>query len=104
MFNNMHGSQFVNSSYNIFCFNNVYNNQHFGIFFGWRSKINNIFSNNFINNYDNVRDDGYNNWDKNYWSDYVGLKIKFLFLLGFPYKINKSLFDLHPAKEPYYIA
>ena len=103
MFNNMHGSQFVNSSYNIFCFNNVYNNQHFGIFFGWRSKINDIFSNNFIDNYNNVRDDGYNTWDKNYWSDYIGLKIKILFLLDFPYKINQFSCDWHPAQKPYEI-
>lgn len=98
---NIHGTQFVNSSNNIFCYNNVQNNQHYGIYFGWRSKNNTIFTNNFINNYHNVQDDGYNNWDNNYYSDYIGLKINILSFLDVPYKINKKLYDRNPANTPY---
>jgi parallel beta-helix repeat protein len=98
---NIHGPQFVNSSFNLIERNVIKSNEHYGAFFGWRSKKNEITHNDFIENANNARDDGSNTWDKNYWSDYIGLKINLFYLMRFPYYIKQFSFDWHPAKEPY---
>ena len=97
---NVHGPQFVNSSFNLIKRNTIKNNEHYGIFFGWRSTKNEITYNNFIENTYNARDDGGNTWDNNYWSNYIGVKIKIFYLLHFPYRFKQSSFDRHPAQEP----
>ncbi|KAA0012278.1 MAG: hypothetical protein FE041_03890 [Thermoplasmata archaeon] len=100
---NMHGPQFVNSIRNNIEGNTIKKNEHYGIYFGWRSKDNIITKNNFIENAQNARDDAGNEWQSNYWSDYIGLRIKILWLLHIPYFIPKFSFDWHPALEPYSI-
>jgi hypothetical protein len=45
-----------------------------------------------------------NQWDMNYWDNWIGLKISILDFL--PYYISGTLFanlDFHPAQEPYVI-
>ncbi len=107
--------------------NNIYSNSRFGLYLQHGSVNNNITRNNFINNgYEKsfrVRGSAYfidsefvpyfNNWNENYWDDWIGLKLK-LFTI-FPYRIPgrwgiiqgigilfpTSDFDWHPAKEPY---
>ncbi|HEC88546.1 MAG TPA: hypothetical protein ENI52_04440 [Thermoplasmata archaeon] len=100
---NIHGPQFVNSSFNSFLNNNVERNEHYGIYFGWRSKENVITKNNFIENAQNARDDGKNWFNINYWDDYIGLKIKILAYLHLPYYIPKFSFDWNPQLGPYEI-
>jgi len=100
IYGNIHGPQFVNSSYNIIEDNTITKNEHYGIYFGWRSIENVIRKNNFIENAQNARDDAGNKWQDNYWSDYIGLKIKLLYLLHIPYYIPKFSFDWHPAIQP----
>ena len=101
IFGNMHGLQFVNSSYNFITKNTIKKNEHYGIYFGWRSQFNKIFSNNFIENAMNARDDAITNkWKGNYWDDYIGIKLKILYLLHFPYYIPKFSFDWHPKISP----
>jgi len=97
---NIHGLQFVNSSFNIIRENVIERNEHYGIYFGWRSNGNSITGNDFINNAQNARDDGKNAWDRNYWSDYIGLKFRILYLLHFPHYIPSLSFDWHPAISP----
>ena len=101
IYRNQHGPQFVNSSNNIFESNDVRKNEHYGIYFGWRSKGNVITKNNFIGNAYNARDDDKNKWQANYWDDYIGLKIKILWLLHIPKYIPKLSFDWTPALKPY---
>ena len=98
---NIHGIQFVNSSYNVAERNDIRKNEHYGMYFGWRSIHNEILKNNFIENSQNARDDAGNKWNKNYWHDYVGIKIKIFYLLHFPYYIPKFSFDWHPKIKPY---
>jgi len=97
---NIHGPQFVNSSFNIIRENVIERNEHYGIYFGWRSNGNSITGNDFINNAQNARDDGKNAWDGNYWSDYMGLKYRILYLLHIPHYIPSLSFDWHPAISP----
>ena len=100
---NQHGPQFVDSSNNAFIHNHIEENEHYGIFIGCRSKNNIFMYNNFIENARNVRDDFGSYWDENYWSDYIGIKIRILERIGIPYKIpgNKKQWDWHPTLEPY---
>ena len=98
---NMHGPQFVNSSFNSFIKNMVERNEHYGIYFGWRSNSNYITKNNFIENAQNARNDGKNSFNKNYWDDYIGLKIKILAYMHIPYYIQKLSFDWNPELEPH---
>jgi len=97
---NIHGPQFVNSSSNEVEGNVMERNEHYGIYFGWRSKNNTVTHNDFINNAQNARDDGHNKWDENYWSDYIGVKIKIFYFLHFPYYIQSLSFDWHPLPAP----
>ncbi|RLF61583.1 MAG: hypothetical protein DRN37_00750 [Thermoplasmata archaeon] len=101
IFLNIHGPQFVNSTDNVIVHNHMEKNEHYGIYFGWRSTENAISENNFIENSQNARDDAGNQWERNYWSDYLGLKIPLLFLFHFPYFIQKCSFDWHPKLTPY---
>ena len=94
---NEHGPQFVASCNNILKNNEICFNEHYGIYTGNRSKGNQILNNNIIDNANNARDDDHNKWDKNYWSDYIGLKFKILRKLGIPYHINNLIFDWHPS-------
>ena len=80
--------------------NNISNN---GIGIRLRDCSNNIVQyNNFIDNMLNAFDMLQNQWDMNYWDNWIGLKISILEFL--PYYILGTLFanlDWHPAKEPY---
>ncbi|HHF55456.1 MAG TPA: hypothetical protein ENL42_00885 [Thermoplasmatales archaeon] len=97
---NIHGPQFVNSSHNVIEGNTIARNEHYGIYFGWRSVDNEIAGNNFIENAQNARDDAANKWWGNYWSDYIGLRFPFLFLLHIPKYIPKFSFDWQPLMSP----
>ncbi|MEA2054086.1 MAG: C25 family cysteine peptidase, partial [Candidatus Thermoplasmatota archaeon] len=100
---NEHGPQFVNSNSNSFNKNNVEKNEHYGIFVGWRSAGNTFTDNNFIENAQNARDDHGSTWDGNYWSDYIGIKIKILGLIRLPYHIPGRInqWDWHPRMAAY---
>jgi parallel beta-helix repeat protein len=82
--------------------NNISNN---GIGIRLRDCSNNIVQyNNFIDNMLNAFDMLQNQWDMNYWDNWIGLKISILDFL--PYYISGTLFanlDFHPAQEPYVI-
>jgi|GEM_PF-1222060 len=97
---NIHGPQFVNSSFCSVEGNVIERNEHYGIYFGWRSRSNSIFHNDFVNNAQNARDDGRNKWEGNYWSDYIGVKVRFLYFLHFPYYIQPFSFDWRPSINP----
>jgi nitrous oxidase accessory protein len=102
---------FVDNNYGLFFYssgrsnikNNSINKNLIGISF-WESSITNkIKENNLINNSQNAFDECKNHWNKNYWSDWVGLNQSFL--KWKPYKIPGRLFlnlDWNPAHEPYY--
>ncbi|HEC89308.1 MAG TPA: hypothetical protein ENI44_01855, partial [Thermoplasmatales archaeon] len=94
---NEHGPQFVASCKNILRDNDICFNEHYGIYTGNRSKGNQIINNNIIDNAHNARDDDHNKWDRNYWSDYIGLRYNILWKLGIPYHINNLNFDWHPS-------
>ncbi len=98
---NEHGPQIVVSCNNIIENNDIEHNEHYGIYAGNRSLNNRFIANNIIDNAYNARDDGKNEWSKNYWSDYIGLRIKLLAVLGFPYHVGKFNFDWRPALMPY---
>ncbi len=80
--------------------NNISNN---GIGIRLRDCSNNIVQyNNFIDNMLNAFDMLQNQWDMNYWDNWIGLKISILDFL--PYYIPGTLFanlDFHPAQEPH---
>ena len=97
---NEHGPQIVASCRNILENNNICFNEHYGLYAGNRSKENQIIRNNIINNAYNARDDDKNKWDGNYWSDYIGLKFKILWMIGIPKYISRLNFDWHPSIEP----
>lgn len=97
---NIHGPQFVNSSHNIIEGNTIERNEHYGIYFGWWSMDNEIVANNFIENAQNARDDAFNLWRGNYWSDYIGIRHPIFFLLHIPKYIPKFSFDWQPLPSP----
>ena len=95
---------------NIIRYNNIESNRWTGIWL-WPFSGNNIISNNnFIKNEEHVdnSDKLYRNqWDENYWDDYVGFKLK-IFENYFksrnrfvPYRISLFESDRSPAPEPY---
>lgn len=85
--------------------NNISTNRIAVIFL--RSSNIEFSENNFINNkFDSYfwEKDFFSNviWNKNYWSDWIGIKIKVLNFL--PYHLSSNLifnFDWHPARKPY---
>ncbi len=97
---NIHGPQFVNSSFNMVEKNVFQHNEHYGIYFGWRSNGNSITRNDFIENAQNARDDGKNTWNENYWSNYIGVKMRIFYFLHFPCYIPSFSFDWHPMLTP----
>ena len=88
-------------------YNNIEDNEYglSAIAFGWNNNL--IQKNNFIKNKRQAtflsvsnRDD----WDSNYWDDWIGVRIKLPFFQRFPkiiYGFFQFDFDWHPAKEPY---
>jgi parallel beta-helix repeat protein len=98
-------------------YNNVTNNEGFGIGFQYSPNYGHvIYHNNFINNGLNgyARNCYKIKWIENYWDDWKGLKFEKLNFL--PYwipsgtrlngrikipRLSPSNFDWHPAKEPY---
>jgi len=97
---NIHGPQFVNSSFNMVEKNVFQHNEHYGIYFGWRSNGNSITRNDFIENAQNARDDGKNTWNENYWSNYIGVKMRIFYFLHFPCYIPSFSFDWYPMLTP----
>jgi len=89
-----------------------------GIWLWLYSKNNVISFNNFIEN-GVIPDRGAhifnldkrctNQWDRNYWDDYIGLKFKRLVdfnndgIGNIPYRISRFESDRHPMMEPYEI-
>jgi len=92
--------------YNEIYFNNIMNNI-IGILISsvrGGADYNNISKNNFIKNIRNVRDNCDNQWDSNYWDNWIGVRIKLPIFQRFPkilYSFFKLNFDWHPAKEPF---
>ncbi|RLF62841.1 MAG: hypothetical protein DRN33_05155 [Thermoplasmata archaeon] len=99
---NEHGPQFVDADNNTFVRNTVKENEHYGISVGSRSAGNEFTENNIIGNAQNAWDDYGSYWDGNYWSDYIGLKLKLLGFIGLPYHIPGGLnqWDFHPRVAP----
>ncbi|MCD6299521.1 MAG: right-handed parallel beta-helix repeat-containing protein, partial [Thermoplasmata archaeon] len=99
---NEHGPQFVDADDNMFGNNDVERNEHYGISVGKRSSGNSFTNNNIMDNAQNAWDDHGSTWDGNYWSDYIGLKIKLFGLIGLPYHVpgNINQWDMHPRTEP----
>ncbi|MBC7128862.1 MAG: right-handed parallel beta-helix repeat-containing protein [Thermoplasmatales archaeon] len=100
---NMEGVQFLNSKNNSFEENYLEENQRYGVYLGSDCTGNRIIRNTFIDNIPNARDDSINIWNENYWSDYIGIKIKILWILGLPYYIPKFSFDWNPRIKPNYL-
>jgi parallel beta-helix repeat protein len=100
---NMEGVQFLNSKNNSFEENYLEKNQRYGVYMGINCTGNKIIRNTFIDNIPNARDDSINIWNENYWSDYIGIKIKILWILGMPYYIPKFSFDWNPSIKPNYL-
>jgi hypothetical protein len=106
----------LNNSIGLFVWgnNNVLNNNDivhntYGIFC-LSGSDNYIHHNNFIYNQYNANASEPNNWYRNYWDDWIGLKSNILHF--FPYHITVSYsqnfvrtflsnFDWHPSSEPY---
>jgi len=99
---NEHGPQFVDADNNTFTRNTVEENEHYGISVGCRSSGNVFTDNNIVKNAQNAWDDYGSSWDGNYWSDYIGLKLKILGLIGLPYHVPGGLnqWDRHPRMAP----
>ena len=90
------------SNYNNITNNNIQNNEIFGLFLSY-ANYNVIESNNFIGNKIQASFifSKKNNWDENYWDNWIGFKIK---LPIFPKVIIGFIginFDWHPAQELY---
>jgi len=90
--------------------NLIKNSKWTGIWFYPFSEENVICNNNFIeNNIHALNPDRFykQEFDKNYWDDYIGLKFKRLFDLNrdgiglLPYNFYKLNFDRHPKINPY---
>jgi parallel beta-helix repeat protein len=82
--------------------NNVFTRNVVGVFIQSSSMNNKICSNNFKKNHQNSYAECRNQWENNYWDDWVGLRCKWLRFL--PYHIPGSLiynFDWNPKREPY---
>jgi parallel beta-helix repeat protein len=101
--NNNGGMFLLSSTSNTIKNNNITNNV-IGISSWSSSKANSIVQNNFINNHENAFDKCRNQWDNNYWNDWIGLKNNVLKFL--PYHIDGRIllnFDRNPSKSPYTI-
>jgi parallel beta-helix repeat protein len=97
-------------------YNNITLSSYYGIWLWLYSKNNVVSFNNFIEN-GKTRVEGThvlnmdkrckNQWDRNYWDDYVGLKFKRLADLNrdgigsIPYRISRFESDQHPMMKPY---
>lgn len=102
IYGNEHGPQFVDADNNTFDHNIVKKNEHYGISVGSRSSGNSFTDNDIIENAQNAWDDYGSSWNGNYWSDYIGLKLKILALIGVPYHVPGRLnqWDWHPRMAP----
>jgi len=102
IYGNEHGPQFVDADNNTFYHNIVKKNEHYGISVGCRSSGNSFTDNDIIENAQNAWDDYGSSWDGNYWSDYIGLKLKILGFIGVPYHVPGRLnqWDRHPRTAP----
>ena len=94
------------SSHNEFAYCNITSNGGgFGVIlfpFGVFTNFNKIHHTNFMNNKINIFNQcPMNNWDRNYYDDWIGVTNENLAWL--PYHIRTGLFtfDWHPASEPY---
>jgi parallel beta-helix repeat protein len=103
---NQNDSLCIHSSYNTFYKNHIQDNGG-GIFLQINSTYNTIKSNNFINNSDYnaaFYKVAFNNWDENYWDDWIGLKYPFLkflpkVILRYEGIIRWVNFDWNPSLE-----
>jgi parallel beta-helix repeat protein len=96
-------------SYNEFFYNEIAGND-IGIKLYDRFGSNNIYMNNFIDNYQHIyfENSFFNNWNANYWDDWTGDGPKIIYgNIRFRFTLHTWLyytwlnFDWHPAKEPY---
>jgi peptidyl-prolyl cis-trans isomerase B (cyclophilin B) len=99
----------INSPYNTIFRNNIIENNG-GIFLGINATNNVIKQNNFIENiyHADLNKAKNNQWDQNYWDDWIGIKIPFLnFLPKIIISKNKIIprinFDLQPSNKIYLI-
>jgi len=84
--------------------NNTFTHDIVGLSCWSSSKNNTILENNFINNHENAFDKCRNQWDNNYWDDWIGLNSNVLKFL--PYHVDGRIllnFDRHPSKSLYAI-
>jgi len=95
---------------NIIHYNNISLSKWVGIWLWPYSIINTISNNNFLANKINSENSDKicrNNWDRNYWDDYVGLKHNIIVDLNndgigsIGYRISRLNWDWNPLMEPY---
>ncbi|MBC7081068.1 MAG: hypothetical protein H5T44_02310 [Thermoplasmatales archaeon] len=96
---NIEGVQFLDSKNNSFEENFLEQNQRYGLYLGTGCVGNKIIRNIFVENIPNARDESINIWNENYWSDYIGLKIRILWISGVSYYIPKFSFECNPRIE-----
>jgi peptidyl-prolyl cis-trans isomerase B (cyclophilin B) len=108
--NNKNDSLLINSPYNVIYRNHIEDNAG-GIFLKINATNNEIKQNNFINNtiYNaNFYKAKFNDWNQNYWDDWIGLKYTFLKFLPKLIITNSGIipiinFDWYPVQEKYII-
>lgn len=106
---NVNGGIGVESSNNLdISFNNIGQNGNFGLNIIYDCNSNKIFCNNFLENKVNAyfRDSFTNEWNENYWDDWIGIKYQFLswlpkIIFGSYRVIPWINVDRQPARKPY---
>lgn len=105
--NNQNNSIIINTPYNTIYRNQIEEN-NIGIFLNTNATKNTIKQNNLINNNQNAEMNKArsNEWDQNYWDDWIGIQIVFLKFLPKLIKSNYGIiptinFDWHPSQEKY---
>jgi parallel beta-helix repeat protein len=116
---NLHGMEFLSSSYNLIVENNIMNGKTngsgglytTGIYFAGRASNNTVYYNNFVNSTYLVKvSDSINVWDNgylgNYWSNYKtkhpnAIQIDDSGTYNIPYTVDAQNIDRHPLTQPY---
>ena len=99
------GGMFLSASSSNTIKNNNVTDNVVGISCWSSSRVNSIVQNNFIDNHENAFDKCRNQWNKNYWDDWIGLNSNVLKFL--PYHVLGRVllnFDRHATVKPYDIS
>jgi parallel beta-helix repeat protein len=119
LMNNLHGMEFLSSSYNLIVENNIMSGKTngngglytTGIYFAGRASNNTVYYNNFVNSTYLVKvSDSINVWDDgylgNYWSNYKtkhpnAIQIDDSGTYNIPYTVDVQNVDRHPLTQPF---